>query len=212
MSYTPYAIPTYQGSAFHCPTCNVYSNQIWGKSYSNSKQGGGLKEVESYHFCYCVHCYQSSFWVEDQLVYPISSPAPKPNLDIPENVLSDYLEASSIVNLSPKGSAALLRLCIQKLCKHLGEPGNNINKDIASLVKKGLNPDIQKSLDVVRVIGNEAVHPGTIDLNEKRETALALFDLVNFIVDAMITQPKAIQSMYSKLPEVKRTQIEDRDK
>jgi hypothetical protein len=29
---------------------------------------------------------------------------------------------------------------------------------------------VQKSLAVVRVIGNEAVHPGTIDLNENRDT------------------------------------------
>lgn len=52
-------------------------------------------------------------------------------------------------------SDALLRLSIQMLCKHLGESGEDLNGDIANLVKKGLNAVVAKSLDVVRVIGNE---------------------------------------------------------
>jgi hypothetical protein len=66
------------------------------------------------------------------------------------------------LNLSPRGAAVLLRLAIHKLCKHLGESGENLYDDIASLVEKGLSPTIQKYLDVVRVIGNEAVHHGNI--------------------------------------------------
>lgn len=113
---------------------------------------------------------------------------------------------------SPRGAAALLRLCIQKLCKHLGESGENLNNDIASLVKKGLNPTIQKCLDTVRVIGNEAVHPGVLDLTDKADTVVSLFFLVNMVADAMITQPKTIGSLYESLPANKRDQIEQRDK
>ena len=88
-------------------------------------------------------------------------------------------ESRTILDLSPRGAAALLRLCIQKLCKQLGQPGKNINDDIAALVKAGLDPKIQKALDIVRVIGNECVHPGTMDLRDDREIAAKLFVLVN---------------------------------
>ena len=127
------------------------------------------------------------------------------------DILRDYEEASSILNLSPRGAAALLRLAIQKLCKHLGENGKNINNDIESLVKKGLSPIIQKSLDVVRVIGNEAVHPGTLDLRDDRDVASKLFRLVNLITDRMITYPKQVNEMFDGLPAPKKEEIQKRD-
>src|SRR5258708_1373455 len=115
-------------------------------------------------------------------------------------------------NVSARGAAALLRLCIQKLCVEFGEPGNDLNKDIGSLVKKGLDVRIQQALDVVRVIGNEAVHPGLIDLRDERDTATKLFGLVNMIADRMITQEEHVSSMYDALPEAKRKGIDHRDK
>lgn len=135
-----------------------------------------------------------------------------PNDDLPDDIKVDFREAQSIVNASPRGSAALLRLCIQKLCKHLGEKGKNINDDIGELVKKGLDSRVQKALDVVRVIGNEAVHPGQIDLKDDLETANKLFVVVNLIADALITQPKMVEGLFNGIPETKRAEIAKRDK
>lgn len=147
----------------------------------------------------CYNCDKLALWVGDQMVWPHANDAPPPHAELPRELAADYSEAGDIVNASPRGAAALLRLVIQKLCKQLGEPGKNINADIASLVRKGLDPRVQQMLDVVRVIGNNAVHPGEMDLRDDRETAERLFVLVNMITDIMIAQPKAIAEMYGKL-------------
>jgi hypothetical protein len=116
-----------------------------------------------------------------------------------------------IANLSPRGAAALLRLAIQKLCIYLGGAGSNINSDIAQLVSNGLPPKVQEALDSVRVIGNEAVHPGTLDLKDDRKTVGMLFRLINFIAIKMITEPREIAEIYGSLPPDKLKAIAKRD-
>ncbi|MBP2661476.1 MAG: hypothetical protein H6Q69_4508 [Firmicutes bacterium] len=148
------------------------------------------------------------------IIYPLdkTNSLPEPPKDLPEELVDDYNEARSIVHLSPRGSAALLRLVLQKLCKHLGAKGKKIDDDIAFLVSNGLPETLQKAFDIVRVIGNEAVHPGTIDLKDDHETAKKLFLLINTIVDHLITQPKNINELYSKLPQEKLSAIIQRDR
>lgn len=160
----------------------------------------------------CFNCDKISLWLRDSLIYPVKGDAPVPNADLPNDVLEDYEEAGRVLSLSPRGSAALLRLCIQKLCKHLGQPGKNINNDIGALVKAGLDIRVQQALDLVRVIGNNAVHPGQIDLKDDRDTAARLFELVNLVADIMITQPKQVDALYSKLPQSSIDQISRRDR
>lgn len=146
------------------------------------------------------------------MVYPDASLVPLANPDLSVEIAQDYSEAGQIVDRSPRGSCALLRLAIQKLCVELGEAGRNINDDIASLVRKGLDIKIQQALDIVRVVGNNAVHPGQIDLKDDRDIALKLFGLVNLIADVMISQPKHIQELFDSLPGTAKDAIERRDK
>lgn len=168
-------------------------------------------DVGNLHLSECYNCKKISVWVHQNLVFPAQRAGVLPNADLPGELVTDFEEARAIVGNSPRGAAALMRLVIQKLCAHLGEKGKNIDDDIASLVSKGLNPLVQKALDVVRVVGNEAVHPGTLDFKDDRDTALRLFGLVNAIADQMITHPKAVQEMYDQLPPGKLLAIQTRN-
>ncbi len=169
MTIQPYTPPAFNKTAFHCPKCRAFAKQVWFQGYGKLPQNAPFQE-EKLKFTICTHCEARTVWYDGTMLFPDTSTAPHPNQDLPGDIVSDYEEAGSILSRSPKGAAALFRLCIQKLCKHLGESGKNINADIAALVKKGLHPAVQKSLDIVRVIGNEAVHPGTIDLNDQPDT------------------------------------------
>lgn len=159
----------------------------------------------------CHTCHQVALWVHDRLIYPPKLAGPAPSQDLPDELRADYEEARRIADLSPRGAAALLRLVVQKLCAHLGEKGKNIDDDIAAMVAKGLDPSLQQALDSLRIIGNEAVHPGQMDLRDDRETALVLFELVNDIAAQMITRPKRAAEVYGRLPPSKLDAIAKRD-
>lgn len=132
---------------------------------------------------------------------------------MPAQIMSEYAEAAAILPGSPRGSAALLRLAVQKLLPLLGATKRDINHQIGELVEKGIiSARVQKALDTLRVIGNEAVHPGTIDLTDNVEVAMALFRLLNFIVDKAISEPKHADEMFALLPPDKLAGIAQRDK
>ena len=162
------------------------------------------------HKCQC--CGKKIIWIDDEYIYP-DILAEEANSDMPQSVKQLYNEAGLIYNKSPRAACALLRLAIDRLCNELGETDREINKNISELVKKGLPQSVQQALDLVRVVGNKAVHPGEIafDVDDKN-TAITLMKLVNIITERMITEPKAIDSMFNQLPDSVKSSIEKRDK
>lgn len=162
------------------------------------------------HFSQCFTCKKLAVWLYDNLLYPRKRTGVAPHPDLPEEIFRDFEEARSILELSPRGAAALLRLALQKLFGHLGETGD-INSIIANLVRKGLDPIVQEALDSVRVMGNEAVHPGQMDLRDDLETVSELFDVINFITERMISYPLKLKAIYDKLPLDKRAAIDARN-
>ncbi|MCE2488620.1 MAG: DUF4145 domain-containing protein [Anaerolineae bacterium] len=230
--------PEYNKDVFSCPYCGVYSSHFWMHQHSLKSLLNALLEAQEIgvgltfrgiELSICRQCQKTSVWIVwdeerinqhdvnytkrvGRLIFPGPYAAPAPSEDMPEEIRVDYLEARRIVMASPRGAAALLRLCIQKLMPMVGEKGKDLNDDIGSLVKKGLRPEIQMALDSVRVIGNEAVHPGVLDLNDDPDTALAMFELVNLIVEHAITaKKKAETAYYSSVPKNKREAIAKRD-
>uniref|UniRef100_UPI00333FFC8A DUF4145 domain-containing protein n=1 Tax=Castellaniella defragrans TaxID=75697 RepID=UPI00333FFC8A len=206
-------IPAFNIDGFNCPHCGAYSHMTWRvvgfHQYSNS-----YRHVDGLNSATCAKCDAYSLWLHDdtwKMFYPAKLASPAPHSDMPDTCVGDYQEARAVFSGSPRAAAALLRLCVQRLCKELGQPGKNINDDIAALVRNGLPVQITQALDVVRVTGNNAVHPGEMSEGDTAQLAGSLFGLVNFIVDSQIAQPKRIQEMFDKLPEGARAAIEKRD-
>lgn len=220
-----YVVPEYKKNNFTCPYCGVLAEQKW--DYTSIIKGGpyqgylfiGRPRIQNSEevtkelaVSTCVSCYKENIWFEGKMIFPKISSVPMPDAEMPEQIKQIYNEARDVFPISPKSSAALLRLALQHLCKELGEKGKNINEDIKELVKKGLPVEIQQALDVVRVAGNNAVHPGNLDLEEDSTNAAYLFNILNLIVDNRIVQPKKISEFYNALPPNILKGIEDRDK
>tara|TARA_R110001583_G_scaffold9243_3_gene43928 strand:- start:2289 stop:2960 length:672 start_codon:yes stop_codon:yes gene_type:complete len=188
-------------------------SMLKGAPFFQGKKGTlyNCPSLENCNVSQCYNCSSIAVWVYDRVVYPNSKIEISPNSDLPDYIQKLFNEARGVVDISPRGAAAILRLCIQYLCKELGESGKKIDNDIASLVGKGLNPLVQKALDVVRVIGNDAVHPGEINLDDNKDVAIKLFGLVNLICEQMITHPKQVDILYRSLPEGKLKGIEQRN-
>jgi len=153
-----------------------------------------------------------ALWHGPALIYPSATSAPPPNPDLPEACKQDYEEAAAIMDKSPRGAAALLRLAIQKLCLHLGGKGENINEDIKLLVKeKGLPEPARHALDAIRVVGNNAVHPGEMNVDDTPDVVAKLFAALNFVVQTTITVPKEMEALYGVIPAGAQAAADKRD-
>ncbi|HEM3632575.1 TPA: DUF4145 domain-containing protein [Streptococcus suis] len=217
--------------AFQCPNCSGFASHLW-KYEPNVIHKRYSETVRFTIFAQCQACEQFSIWltndlplideghiskldkshVNADLLFPsVSNDVPKPNVDMPLDVKEIFDEAGQILDKSPRASAALSRLAIEKLVGHLESEGKDLNSKIGKLVSKGMPIEIQQMLDSVRVIGNNAVHPGQIDIKDNKELAHSLLYFINLIIDNRITQPKKISEVYNSLPESYRKAIENRD-
>ncbi|NQZ32541.1 MAG: DUF4145 domain-containing protein [Oceanospirillaceae bacterium] len=223
-------IPTFKGKSFNCPNCGAFSHMDWQKLHI-----GNTFNISLYWESRCSCCNKSSLWrvtvyrtmpvvagIEKnknaridqsaELLYPDIGSTPLPANDMPDDVKDDYIEAANIFSNSPRGSAALLRLALQKLCVHLGEKGKDINTDIRSLAKKEtIPPSLIRVADTVRLTGNNAVHPGKMSDEDRDYVASKMFSLINLIVVKGITEPKEIEELYEMTPEGPRKAAEERD-
>lgn len=211
-----------RSTPFVCPypDCGVFAQHHWGVVAGlhvplgdGKSSSRAIASQSSFVAASCEACRREVVFVDEIMIWPAASTAPSASPDMPAEVLADYDEARMIHTSSPRGAAALLRLALQKLLPHLGATVPSINDAIAELVKKGAIPQrVQEALDAVRVIGNEAVHPGELDLRDDVATVQAIFGLLNFIVEKAISEPKEVNRIFGTLPERKRDGISERDK
>lgn len=227
-----YIAPERNLDSFTCPHCQTLSLMIFERHHFKQdllryEKGLCISEIDEPDCVYpdcvyevysneltiarCHSCGKKIIWIDGEYVYP-NIVAEEVNPDLPESVKQLYNEAGLIYNQSPRAACALLRLAIDRLCNELGETDRDINKNIGALVEKGLPKKVQQALDVVRVVGNKAVHPGVIAFDvDDANTAKSLMRLINMIGQSMITEPKEIEDMYNQLPESAKESIERRD-
>lgn len=212
--------PIGRAIAYVCPypDCRTFAQHHWGvvqqltvypdPRAQGARPVGSTKVVLSR----CEACGNEVVFINGKMAEPHESEAPAPHKDLPADLVADFQEARQVLPVSTRGAAALLRLVVQKLLPMIGANEDDINKMIGQLVKEGkVNGAIQQALDSVRVIGNEAVHPGTMDLKDDEATAMTLFSLINYIVEKAIAEPKEIAAIYSGLPAGKLAGIAQRD-
>jgi hypothetical protein len=207
-------LPGVDKDRFTCPHCGVFAMQESGTVWVRTQQNASL-QLGDWTGHQCAACTRLILWEHSQgfwaLVHPLTVLGEKPNRDMPDDVRRIYDEARRVGGMSPRSAAALLRLALQVLVDEL-EPGSgNINSKIGALVQRGLHPQTQQAMDVLRIVGNNAVHPGQIDVSEDPGLLPGLFRLANVVVDQMISVPRHAASLFDALPQQSRNQISRRD-
>lgn len=229
--------PTYGAGSFRCPSCGALTGQTWLEGVKQvefaglqlaqcqvstcaeytlwvGRAGGGRSadgDLLRFKRLRTEGLQPSSLHPPRMIWPPSTAVGPVPNQDMPDSARADFEEARRAIPVSPRGGCALARLALQKVCDDLAGSAGGIDANIKKLVADGLSETVQQALDAVRVIGNEAVHPGQLDLSDDRATATVLLELINYIVDERVTKPKTIKAIYETLPKSKRAAIDARD-
>jgi len=208
--------PTHGGRVFTCGHCGRTTEHFWygallGQTalYGNNS-GRPNWQFNGYEVAQCAHCSRPTLFKDKRLEHPVTGMAPPAADGMPDAANQLFNEAGQIVGYSPRAACALLRLAADELTKTYGAQGASFNERVADLVKKGAAAHIQQAFDIARVQGNELLHEAQIRLEDTLETALLLFDCVNWVVEWREGE-KRLSEAFAKLPDDKRRAISRRD-
>jgi hypothetical protein len=130
--------------------------------------------------------------------------------DVPEKYSKTYQEASDILEISPRASAALSRRCLQQLIREQEAiEKNTLFEEIKFLISRNKLPQyLNNELDSIRKIGNFAAHPikdkntGEIidvEAGEAEWTLETLKKLLQFYFVDSIKSKKGLQDLEEKM-------------
>lgn len=220
MLLSNYSAPKHGAPAFTCPHCGIRCAHDWGLNLVvradaglGARTGGGMRggmggallgnPLPGLSVSHCQSCGKFALWVAQNLVYPdpIAEP-PIPGL--PDKVHSLYLEAASISCKSPRASAGLFRLCLEKLLDELGIKQGNLHHRLKMLQELDINHRALQAADLIRCLGNKAMHGGEIDFDESPDAPVLLAQLINYVALNFLTLPAQIEKLHKAIPEDKR--------
>lgn len=199
---------------YKCPYCGEYSVE----NESKLKRSGFLSfESNSYDISWqmmkCANCGKISLslngyinsWARNIVYsYPPMNAKVFPDY-VPAAIQNDYLEASSILQHSPKAAATLARRCLQGMIHDFwGITEKNLNAEITAL--KGKVPTPQwNAIDALRKLGNIGAHmekdvDRIIDVDPQE--AEKLLKLIELLVDKWYVARHDEEMLFQEITEL----------
>lgn len=125
---------------------------------------------------------------------------------IPKTIRTDYEEACSILDLSPKASATISRRCLQGMIRDFWNiSGKRSLKDEIDAIEDRVDPDVKLVLDSLRQLGNIGAHPEK-DINlivdiEPGE-AKTLITFIEYLMDEWYVKKQKTKEMMDTIKQI----------
>lgn len=228
-------LPKLFGDRFICPRCNSFADQTWHdlKYSARTARGTGWvdahdldqspywgsdeaenvenrSEESQWRMSECASCQHRAVWRHDALIYPVSSPAPTPSVDMPDEVRPLYEESGAVAAVSPRAGAALARATLERLLKLLDPdaPKRLQLDDYIVRVLPRVNVATGKLLTLIRHVGNKSLHVEDVPdeaivlllSDEDADILGVLFQTINDVVEELITRPRQADALYEAVP------------
>jgi len=179
--------------------------QFWKDLYDKETRPHGRtveRKLTDIGISSCYACSAKSLWFEGQLVFPATTAEFSVPAELPSELSRDFEEAAAIAHVSPRAASALLRMCIEGLCKTVTGK-SKFDAAIKALEQQGIPDEIAAAMDVVRLTGNEALHAGQLYGADDAKTVAILFRLATLIVKWAITERRELRELIESIPKEK---------
>lgn len=224
----------------NCPHCEApTSSYVTEIGTEDSQQHGEI--ITKFFMARCVVCKKGSVYVQktklvsnphsivpggsgivyskvllQKIIYPVQTvnpKLPKASLYMPDDVKALYNEASSVFDLSPRSSGALIRITLERLIKrHVLTDNTGRLNDMIGRLSTTFPDYILKLMDNIRNTGNQNAHDDIHEIkdDEDKDKIIKLFEFINWICE-LINLNKESDKMFNALPEEKRKAIKQRN-
>ena len=147
----------------------------------------------------CHHCEKPTIWLDDNQtlkpILPSDNQYPSPSDKMPQEVKDVYNQAGSIADKSPRAANAMLRSAIEELMRIIVETPGDLNQMIEDAYKNNIiTAHIKESLHSIRLLGNNALHPNQIRIEDDVDTN-DIFNIINHIVDVTLHHSEVIENI-----------------
>lgn len=215
--------------AYICPFCGIASmdDPNMKKSCYESFEHSGIINMNAtdtarvaLFFEKCPNCNRVSITLRSassseepfSFAYPPKGALSLPDY-VPLQIRSDYMEAVSIVDLSPKAAATLARRCLQGMIHDFWDiKGKNLNAEITALKEK-VPASQWKAIDGLRKVGNIGAHMEKdveliidVDPNEAKK----LLKLIELLIEKWYVARHDEEALFAEITEMATEKEEDR--
>lgn len=191
--FTQWTSPGYGISYGHCPAC--------GKLIIYYQEGSRVSTI--FDRTETLNGYLNA--EREDIIYPKFANFTVAE-EVPDEYKTDYIEAKSVLPISPKASAALSRRILQNVLREeLGIKKRTLEQEIETFMQtEGVPSYLGEAVDAIRNIGNFAAHPmknthtGEIVSVEDGE-AEWLLEVNEALFDYVFIQPKKLEERKNAL-------------